>query len=171
MIVEAWRRFTLKAPPIVVRAFKKTNIYPFQPPKRNDDDLAAGACTTAMQSSSGKKSVELEQTAWTTINIQPFTVQHTTKPMTLLRAKGHNSRNLLIRSAAYDFLNKTLLLPSQEIKKVHQEYLDVKSTKVGSMNIRAEDRRTNPDTSRGLWVNLRVLVQASAVHEAKERKK
>ena len=115
--------------------------------------------------------MELEQMARTAINIQPFTVQHTTKPMTILRAKRLSSRNLLIRSAAYDFLNKSLLPPSQEIRKVHQERLDAKSTKVSSVIIRTDDRRTNPDNSRGLWVNLRVHAQARAVHEAKERKK
>ena len=48
-LVKAWNQFTLKAAPIVVKAYKKTNIYPLQTPARDDDMLVASlACTAEM---------------------------------------------------------------------------------------------------------------------------
>ena len=163
-IVEAWRWFTQKAAPIVIRSFSKMNLFPY-------NNSAAGACTAVMQCSEEEKSIELEQMARAAINIQPFTIARTSAPMTILRAKGYSGRNLLIRSAAYKFLNKTLLLPSQEIRKVHQEHLEAKSTKIGSMEILEQDRSTNSDTSRGLWANLAICAQAGAVQMATGKKK
>ena len=96
VIVEAWMRFSQRAAPIVVRAFEKTNLFPLQPPKKNDDNSAAGACTAAMQCSQGKKSMELELFAQSAINAKPYSVKHTSDPMTILRAKEDVSRNLLI---------------------------------------------------------------------------
>ena len=118
----------------------------------------------------GGENMELEQMARPAINVQPFTIKHTSAPMTILRAKGDCGRNLLIQSAACKFLNKTLLLPPQEIKKIHQEHLEAKITKVCSMAIPEQDRRTNLDTSRGLWVNLAVRAQARAVQMEKRQK-
>ena len=55
------------------------------------------------------------------------------------------SWNLLICSVAYDVLNKTLLLPSQDIKKVHQEHAEVKAVKIGTM-VLPNTSRLNPDS-------------------------
>ena len=137
----------------------------------NDDNSAAVACTSAMQCSKGKEGVELEIFAQKSLNAKPYSVKHTSDPMAILCAKEDCSRNLLIRLVTYDFLQKILPLPSQEIKKVHQEHFEAKSIKVGSMVIPEEDRRSNPDTSRGLWVNLGVRAQARAVQTAKVKKK
>ena len=71
-----------------------------------------------------------------------------THPITILSAKESSSRNMFIRTVAYDFLNRSLLLPSQEIKRVQQEHAVAKTIKVGSLALPKESRM-NPDTSRG----------------------
>ena len=63
-----------------------------------------------------------------------------------------------------------MLLPLQEIKRIQQEHLAAKDTKVGKIVIPYEQRRQNPDTSRGLYVNAATRAQARAVQRAKERK-
>jgi len=88
--------------------------------------------------------------------------------MTILKANKNMSRNVLIRSIAYDFMNKTLLLPSQQIKRVHQEHMKAKSIKVGTMAF--EDSRTNLDISRGLYCNAEYRAQARAIQNTKNKK-
>ena len=55
VIVCTWGLYKLKAAPIIVNAFKKTRIYPLQPPSK-DPNLAGGALTASMQVSTEKSS-------------------------------------------------------------------------------------------------------------------
>ena len=172
VLVKAWNEFTLKAAPIVVKAFKKTKLYPLQPPARENDMLIASlACTAAMQCSVGKKSLQLNELANKSINPVTFKTTTTSDTLTIMTAKGDTSRNMMVRSVAYDFMRTSLLIPAQEMKKIVQEHTTAKGIKVGSLAIPLEDRRQNPDTSRGLWVNAAVLAQARAVQSAKQKKK
>ena len=43
-------------------------------------------------------------------------VIRTTDPMVVLRARQNESRNLLIRGAAYDIVHQRTILPIQEMK-------------------------------------------------------
>ena len=172
VLVNAWNEFTLKAAPIVVKAFKKTKLYPLQPPARKDDmSVATLACTAAMQCANGKKSEQLNELTNNAIN--PVSIQTTTTSdkLTIMKAKQDTSRNMMVRSIAYDFMRTSLLVPAQEMKTIVQEHTAAKGIKVGSLAIPVEDRRQNPDTSRGLWVNAAVLAQARAVQNAKQKKK
>ena len=45
----------------------------------------------------------------------------TTDPMVILRARGNQSRNLLIRGAAYDIVHQRTILPIQEINADEME--------------------------------------------------
>ena len=80
------------------------------------------------------------------------------------------SRAILIRSIAYDNIQKTLLKPSQEIKMIIQEQMAAKSTRVSGASISLESRR-NPDTTFGLHNTSEVRAEARAVQAAKELKK
>ena len=45
----------------------------------------------------------------------------TIEPMVILRARGDQSRNLLIRGAAYDTVHQRTILPIQEMKADEME--------------------------------------------------
>ena len=55
--------------------------------------------------------------------IAPVEVEYIRKtdPMVIPRAKGRSSRNLLIRSAAYDTVQQWKIIPIQEIKADEME--------------------------------------------------
>ena len=108
-----------KQPLFVFAHFRGKNLFLLQPPKKNNDQSAAGACTVAMQYSKGGKSMELKQMAQNAIDIHPFSVKHTSESITILCLKGYCGRNLLTRSVAYEILNKILLLPSHVINKAN----------------------------------------------------
>ena len=48
-------------------------------------------------------------------------VIRTTDPMVILIARGNQSRNLLIRGAAYDIVHQRTILPIQEMKTDEME--------------------------------------------------
>ena len=170
VVVKAWGKYMLKSSPIIVKAFKVTNLCPLMPPQSDDIAVANHACTAAMQCGEREKAVELESIAHSVLKPVAFSTRNTRDDLTILKARRDTSRNLLIRSVAYEILNKTLLLPSQEIKRIQQEQLVAKDTKVGKIAIPQEQRRQNPDTSRGLYVNAATRAQARAVQRAKEHK-
>ena len=131
-------------------------------------EILGATCTAAMQCGEGKKAIELDVIAHNAAKPVKFATEQTTNHMTILKASADTSRNVLIRSVAYDFMQKTLLLPSQEIKRVQQEHAKAKSIKVGKMEL--EDSRTNPDTSRGLYCNAELRARARAIQNAKDKK-
>ena len=116
-----------------------------------------------------KKSIELELITRKAVNGIEYTQEQSTNPLTIIRAKSSDSRNLLIRTVAYDFMNTSLLLPSQEIKRVQQEHANARQVKVGTMAL-PKHRRTNPDTSRGLFVSGGVRAKARMVQNLKDKK-
>ena len=105
------------------------------------------------------------------INAVSIQTTTTSDELTIMKTKQDTSRNMMVRSIAYDFMRTSLLVPAQEMKTIVQEHTAAKGIKVGSLAIPVEDRRRNPDTSRGLWVNAAVLAQARAVQNAKQKKK
>jgi hypothetical protein len=88
----------------------------------------------------------------------------------ILKAKSDTSRNLVIWAACFDVVNRTMVVPVQELKAVLQDQLKAKETKVGFLAVETQSRE-NPDSSRGLFVTRAVLEQAKLVQEAKLQKK
>jgi hypothetical protein len=88
----------------------------------------------------------------------------------ILKAKSDTSHNLVIRAACFDIVNRTMVVPVQELKAVLQEQLKAKETKVGSLAVETQSRE-NPDSSCGLFVTRAVLEQAKLAQEAKLQKK
>ena len=91
-------------------------------------------------------------------------------PKEIVDASKHNSRNILVRSIAYDAINRNLLPPSQEMKRIPQEHMSAKSTNIGSGAIPLNEKRTNPNSSAGLYVNDEIRVRARVVHNVKLQK-
>ena len=52
VLVESWRKFQLSSDPVIINAFKKTNLVPLTPP---DEDTNTQACLEAAQNPKGEK--------------------------------------------------------------------------------------------------------------------
>ena len=70
-------------------------------------------------------------------------------PMVILRARGEQSRNLLIRGAAYDTVHQRTLLPIQEIKADDMEMRKRRMVRIPNRDREEEGRKMNPDSQLG----------------------
>ena len=108
VLVEMWHLFQQQSALVIISAFRKTNLLPLAPP---DDDTNTQAFLAATQTPSGKKSEENEEIARASMAPVAVDVIKTIDPMVILRARGNQSRNLLIRGAAYDIVHQRTILP------------------------------------------------------------
>ena len=76
--------------------------------------------------------------------------------MIILRAKGESSRNLLIRSAAYDTVQQRKILLIQEIKAADMEMRKRRVVRMPKRNGEEEGIIINPESSSGIYVTASV---------------
>ena len=74
------------------------------------------------------------------------------------------NRNILIRSVVWDCLNKTKIVPAQQLQKELQEHTSATKCKVTKSS---ELNRQNLDTKAGLYVSGAVLQEAKDVQANK----
>ena len=86
-------------------------------------------------------------------------VIRTTDPMVILRERGNQSRNLLIRGAAYDTVQQRTILPIQEIKADEMEMRKRRMVRIPNREREEEGRRMKPDSSLGIYVTESVEAQ------------
>jgi hypothetical protein len=169
VVAKTWAAFLLKSASVIVGAFKKTSICPLRPPSE-DPQSFVGACTAAMQCSDGKKATELELMSRKALGGIDVNQTVTSEPTLIFRAKKNPNRNLLIRQVAYDIVNRTLILPQQEMKRIVQEHAAARGIKIGSAIV-TEASRMNPDSAMGLYSTDQLRAQARSVEVAKKKKK
>ena len=94
-----------------------------------DVSAASLACTAAIQCAKGKKSQQLDEIARQAID--PVTIETTTTndTLTIMWTKEDTSRNMMVRSVAYKFMQTLLLVPAQEMKNIIQEHTAAKGIK------------------------------------------
>ena len=92
-------------------------------------------------------------------------VIRTTDPMVILRARRNESRNLLIRGAAYDIVHQRTILPIQEIKADEMEMRKRRMVRMPNRDREEEGRRMNPDSSAGIYVTASVEAQCRMIAE------
>ena len=174
VIVDTWWRVAVESGRTIVRSFEKTNLLPLRPP--SDVEYAGFACVSSIQCGTGKKATELEIVKGEVLGSNALTEKRTSNEMVILKAKNDTSRNLLIRAAAYEVVNKTVVVPAQELKNMQQEISHAKTIQVGpAADVR--ESRMNPDTTSGLFVTSEIRAHARRVdvlknldkQEAKER--
>ena len=125
VVAAAWAGFTLQSAPSIKRSFAKTCIFLLRPPSNK------GSVTAAMQCSSGKKNVDFGLIDKKQLGVENVTVHQSADRMIIFKADKDLGGNLLFWSVTYDILNTTLLEPSQEIKLITQEHVNVKRIKTG----------------------------------------
>ena len=96
---------------------KKKNL-PLAPPDHNTNTQS---CLAVTQTPLGTKSEEIKQIARASMAPVAVDAIMTTDPMVILRAQENQSRNLLIRGAAYDIVHQRTILPIQEMKEDEME--------------------------------------------------
>ena len=156
VLVEMWHLFQQQSALVIIDAFRKTKLLPLAPP---DHDTNTQACLAASQTPSGKKADEIEDIARASMAPVVIYVIRTTDPMVILRARGNQSRNLLIRGAAYDIVHQRTILPIQEMKADDMEMRKRRMVRMPNRDKEEEGRRMNPDSSAGMYVTASVEAQ------------
>ena len=103
-------RFQLSLDPIIIKAFKKTNLLPLISPV---EDTNTQSCIVATQTTKGGKLEENEVIAGASIDPEDVVVIRKSDRMVVMREKGNvrASRNLLPRAASYDIVRHSTVLP------------------------------------------------------------
>ena len=150
VIVAAWSDFLLDSAGIIRRSFFKTKLCPLQPPSA-DNKYLGNACVASLQCGTGKKSKELEIMIHDKFAPAKFSSKRTCDEIIIMRSQRNFSRNILIRSAAYDALYKTVVIPAQELKDIQQEIDSQRKIRI-TKQMNPLKTRMNPDSSSGIYV-------------------
>ena len=146
------------------QSFKKTHLVPLRLP--TTIKFGAFACVSSIQCGSGKKASELEAVKADAFSTATLTQERTSNEMVIIKAKNDTSRTLLIRTAAYNAVYHSVVIPAQKLKDIQQEIDHAKTIKVtNATNVRKS--RMNPDTSSGLYVTSEVAAAARRVDTLK----
>ena len=145
VLVESWDAFKVSSGKIIVDSFAKTHTPPLIPPNMIKN-------TQAMVASSQTSSKVFNWIAEGTVAPIQLEVTRNNDPMVIIRLKGGNqqpSRNILLRAAAYDTVQKRTVLPLQEIKRETMMILQQKKLK--PENEDASTRR-KPNSTSGIYL-------------------
>ena len=93
-----------------------------------------------------------------------------TGPMVILRENGRSSRNLLIRSAAYDTVQQRTITPIKEMKAAEMEMRKRIMARMPNRGGEEEGRRMNPDYSAGIYVTASVESQCRLIAQNRKMK-
>ena len=93
-------------------------------------------------------------------------IKTTTDPHIIIQARNNESRNLLIRSAAYQIINKSTIIPEQKLKDAMHEIANNKKANIPKKTIPTATR-INPDSSTGLYVTSELRAEARIVSDNK----
>ena len=170
VLVDAWPMFLQCSSPITFFEFVKTRLHPLISPPEVYDGVEDASATASIHCSEGKISLELFSISKKSLGHQPFNIITSSVPKDTVETSKHNSRNSTVRFIIYDAINRTLLTPSQEMKRIIQEQMSTKSTKIGSSVIPLHERRTNPDSSAGSHVSNEIRERAQVLHNTKLQK-
>ena len=92
---------------------------------------------------------------------QPLVKTPTSNPVMILRATSDTSRNLVIRSAAYDVINQSTIIHVQKIKDMMLEINSAKKLKIPNEVSKAT--RMNPDSSCVIYITAEICQSARIV--------
>ena len=168
VLVSMWERLVVESGHTIKKSFEVTNLVPLRPPTQTE--FSGYACVASLQCGSGKKAQELEVVKQEVMGTSKLTSKRTTDEKVILQAENSTSRNLVLRAAAYDIINKTVVIPAQQLKDIQLEINNAKAIKLGSYADPRESRM-NPDTSSGLFVTAEYRAAARRVATLKEKDK
>ena len=166
VIVQMWRMVQISAAKVIIDSFEKTNILPLKPP--SEREFVEKACISSLWCGTGKKATELKIMKDKRYNVKDLKQEETNDKTHVIISSSDSNRNLIIRHVVHQIINKTLVLPAQEILDKQQEISDAKKIKVDDAR-EVNTTRLNPDTSRGLFVVGEVISQAKKVRDNRRK--
>ena len=86
----------------------------------------------------------------------------------ILQCRKVLSRNIIIRSAAYDAVYKTVVIPAQALKDMQQEIKNQKKIKI-MKEMNPLDTQMHPDSSPGIYCCGEACAQAEIVENNKKK--
>ena len=113
----------------------------------------------AMVASVQTSSKGINQIAEDTVAPIQLQVKRTNDPMVIIRAKGRTqkpSRNIIIRTAAYDTVRKRTFLPLQDMKRETMMILQQKKVKLANEDV---NTRRNPNSTLGIYLTATKVSQ------------
>ena len=166
LITKSWEKFKLTSSGCIIRSFEKTGLHPLRAPEETISDNLNKGCLSQMQMPTGKKASEIKTYIEEHTDSAPYSVNTNTHGHVEIKTAithPHN-RNLLIRTAVWDSLQTSTIIPVQQLQKellLHVNSARNKVTKSSTLN------RQNPDTKAGLYVNGTVQQEARNVQANK----
>ena len=164
VISATYARLSITSGQVIKDSFSKTRLVPLRPP--TTDEFAGFAAVASLQCGTGKKSKELATTLSETMAPVKIREATTSDEMVIMRASKETTRNLLIRTVAFNAINKSVVVPAQEFKDISQEIANAKKVSLGSCSVPTNTRQ-NPDSSTGLAVNSELRAKARIVSNNK----
>ena len=99
----------------IEKFFSKTKLVPLAPPT---SDIFSGTATmSSLQYGIGKKAAELNVAILDSLILVHKKI-HSKDGVVLLKEAKKSNRSLLVRSAAFDEINKSLVIPAHEFKDI-----------------------------------------------------
>lgn len=180
VLTQTWRKFQRDSAATIIDSFKKTRLLPLKPPATGAVDNDSSVCIAALQCGTGKKATELSVLAEKIMKPVQYTTKTTTDKTVILRAKKNENNNnkhetnLLIRGFVWDIVQKTTVLPAQQLKDIEMEICEAKSVRLTQdENDTGNNKESlmNPDSSCGVRVTALVRAETKRIHDGRIKKK
>ena len=143
VLIETWEAFMLSDGNIIMDSFAKCHLLPLSPPNMITNTQV---CVSSIQTSSKGTN----QIAKDTLAPIKLLTTRTNNLMVIIPAKGSNQqpyRNILLREAAYETVQKRTVLPIQEMKIENMMILKQKRVKLANEDTTT---RMNSDSTSGI---------------------
>ena len=167
VLVKTWDDFKVDSAGIIRRSFDKTKLCPLQTPSA-DTKYLGNACISSLQCGTGKKSKELESMVSDVYAPAKLLAKRTCDEHVILQCRKNWSRNIIIRSAAYDAVYQSVVVPAQELKNMQQDIDNQKKIKI-TKQMNPLDTRMNQDSSSGIYVCGEARAQARIVQDNRKK--
>ena len=156
VLIEAWDDLKVSSRNIIVDSFAKTHLLPLNPPNMITN-------TQAMVASVQTSSKGINCIAEDTVAPIQLQVTRTNDPIVIIRAKGSThqpSRNILLRAAAYDTVQKRTVIPLQEMKRETMMIHHQKKVKLADEDT---NTRSNLNSTSGIYLTAAKVAQCRQV--------
>ena len=97
-----------------------------------------------------------------------LTAKRTCDERVIFRSQKNLSCNIIIRSAAYNAVYETLVIPGQQLKDIQQDINNQKKIKI-TKQMNPLETRMNPDSSSGIYVVGEARDHARVVEENRKK--
>ena len=137
LIAKSWAKLKNTSSGCIIRSFEVTGIHPLRPPKSMITENLSKGYLSQMQMAPGKKGDEIKTYIDEQSNNVKFNIKLDSNNQVNLHTKNLqvSNRNILIRSAVWDCLSTTTIIPAQQLQKELQEHSNLSKCKVSKSSV------------------------------------